>query len=131
VLPLDDGGGFASIDETKAHLAGFKTRTLRHLPFRHHRLEGTGEGSQCQSWAAQGAAAHYTGYRFSYLLVRCLYRMRAEPLALALIPGYLDAAIRRRPRYHDKRVRAALRERQRVRQFPAVVRSRMRRQAPA
>src|SRR5436190_2942728 len=130
VLPLDDGGGFASIDETKARLAGFRTRTLGHLPFRHHRLEGTGEGSQWESWAAQGAAAHYTGYRFSYLLARCAYRMRTDPLALALIPGYLEAAARRRPRYPDKRIRVALRERQRVRHFPAVIRSRARQQAP-
>jgi poly-beta-1,6-N-acetyl-D-glucosamine synthase len=131
VLPLDDGGGFASIDETKAHLAGFRTQTLRHLPFRHHRMEGTGEGSRWQSWAAQGTAAHYTGYRLSYLLARCAYRMRTDPVALALIVGYLDAAVRRCPRYRDRQVRAALRERQRVRHFPAVIRTRLRRHVHA
>jgi biofilm PGA synthesis N-glycosyltransferase PgaC len=125
VLPLDDGGGFASIDETKAYLAGFRTRTLRHLPFRHHRLEGTGEGSRWAAWAAQGEAAHYTGYRFSYLIARCAYRMRTDPVAVALLVGYFDAVLRRRPRYHDPRIRAALRERQRARHFPAVVRRRM------
>ena len=122
VLPLDDGGGFATIDETKAHLAGFRTRTLRHLPFRHHRVEGSGEGNEWRAWARDGAAAHYTGYRMSYLLARCVYRMRTEPAALALIFGYVNALARRRPRYHDRRVRAALRERQRIRHFGAVVR---------
>jgi poly-beta-1,6-N-acetyl-D-glucosamine synthase len=127
VLPLDDGGGFASIDETKARLAGFRTRTLRHLPFRHHRPEGSGEGTTWQSWVGQGAAAHYTGYRFSYLLARCAYRLRREPQALGLIAGYCGAVLHRRPRYHDAGVRAALRERQRIRHFPAVVRARLRR----
>jgi poly-beta-1,6-N-acetyl-D-glucosamine synthase len=124
VLPLDDGGGFASIDETKAHLAGFRTRTLRHLPFRHHRLEGLGEGSEWRAWERDGAAAYYTGYRVSYLLARCVYRIRTEPAALALIFGYVGAAARRRPRYHDARIRTALRERQRIRHFPAVLRRR-------
>jgi glycosyltransferase involved in cell wall biosynthesis len=61
VLPLDDGVGYASIDETKAHLAGFSTRTLRHLPFKHHRPEGAGEGGRWRNWHVQGEAAHYTG----------------------------------------------------------------------
>jgi hypothetical protein len=122
VLPLDDGGGFASIDETKAQLAGFRTQTLRHLPFRHHRIEGTGEGTTWQAWRAQGTAAHYTGYRPSYVLARCAYRIRSHPAALALVVGYLDAVARRRPKYPDPRVRAALRERQRVRHFRAVIR---------
>jgi poly-beta-1,6-N-acetyl-D-glucosamine synthase len=125
VLPLDDGGGFASIDETKARLAGFRTRTLRHLPFRHHRPEGSGEGTTWQSWVGQGTAAHYTGYRFSYLLARCVYRLRCEPQALGLLAGYCGAVLHRRPRYHDADVRAALRERQRIRHFPAVVRGRL------
>jgi poly-beta-1,6-N-acetyl-D-glucosamine synthase len=125
VLPLDDGGGFASIDETKARLAGFRTRTLRHLPFRHHRPEGSGEGTTWQSWVGQGVAAHYTGYRFSYLLARCVYRLRCEPQALGLLAGYCGAVLHRRPRYHDADVRAALRERQRIRHFPAVVRGRL------
>lgn len=131
VLPLDDGGGFASIDETKAHLAGFATRALPDLPFRHHRPEGSGEGSPWRSWAAQGEAAHYTGYRFSYLLARCVYRMRAEPVAIALLAGYFGAVLHRRPRYRDPEVRAALRDRQRIRHFPAVIRSRLPHATPA
>ena len=121
VLPLDDGIGYASIDEVKAQLAGFTTRTLSHLPFRHHRPEGAGEGSRWRSWSSQGAAAHYTGYRPSYLLARSAYRMRRDPAALALVTGYLACAIRRAPRHHDQRVIGALRDQQRVRRLPAVV----------
>jgi glycosyltransferase involved in cell wall biosynthesis len=131
VLPLDDGIGYASIDETKARLAGFSTRTLTGLPFRHHRPEGAGEGSMWRNWRGQGAAAHYTGYRFSYLLARCAYRMRSDRAALALLVGYLDAAVRRRPRYGDRAVLDALREGQRARHFTAAVRSRIGRASAA
>ena len=129
VLPLDDGIGYASIDETKARLAGFRSRTLRDLPFRHHRPEGAGEGGRWKSWEGQGAAAHYTGYRFSYLLVRSVYRMRSDLYATALVTGYLKCVLRRKPRYADPRVLDALREQQRARHFASAIRGRIRQTA--
>ena len=126
VLPLDDGIGYASIDETKARLAGFRSRTLHHLPFRHHRPEGAGEGSRWQNWEGQGAAAHYTRYRFSYLVARTAYRLRSDPYAAALVVGYLKCAVRRQPQYADARVLDALREGQRARHLAATIRSRIR-----
>lgn len=124
VLPLDDGYGYAVIDEAKARLAGFRIRTLRHLPFRHHRPEGAGEGSSWKNWRNQGVAAHYLGYRPSYLLARCAFRARARPEVLALLAGYAAAALRRSPRYDDGRVVAAVREHQRARHILTVVRRR-------
>lgn len=125
VLPLDDGIGYASIDEAKAHLAGFHTATLRRLPFRHHRPEGAAEGSRWKSWSDQGVAAHYTGYRFSYLAARSVYRAVRDPASLGLVAGYLGAALRRAPRYDDPEVVEALREAQRARNLAAIVRSRI------
>jgi hypothetical protein len=113
VLPLDDSVGYAAIDEVKAHLAGFRAATIHHLPFQHYRPEGAGEGSRWRAWHAEGAAAYWTGYGIAYLAVRCLYRATSEPAALALLAGYLGAVVRRRPRYPDPAVRAALRRRHR------------------
>jgi glycosyltransferase involved in cell wall biosynthesis len=123
VLPLDDGINYAAIDETKAHLAGFETRTLTDLPFRHHRPEGAGEGSMWRNWLGQGEAAHYMHYRPSYVLARCAYRLRADRAAAALLVGYVGAAVRQRPQCGDERVVRALRDRQRARRFLATVRS--------
>jgi poly-beta-1,6-N-acetyl-D-glucosamine synthase len=131
VLPLDDGIGYSVIDEAKAHLAGFSTRTLTSLPFRHHRPEGAGEGSMWRNWHSQGAAAHYLGYRFSYLVARCTYRLRHDRAALALPIGYVGAALRRRPRYGDTAVVSAVREQQRARHFVRAVLGRARRPAAA
>jgi biofilm PGA synthesis N-glycosyltransferase PgaC len=115
VLPLDDSVGYAAIDVTKAHLAGYRVRNLRHLPFRHHRPEGTGEGSKWRAWLGEGVAAHYVGYRPVFVLGRCLYRLRTDPAAAALVVGYLGALLRRAPVLDEPAVRAALRERQRAR----------------
>jgi hypothetical protein len=127
VLPLDDSVGYAAIDVTKAELAGFHVRNLRQLPFRHHRPEGTGEGSKWRAWIGEGEAARYVGYRPSFLLGRCVYRLRRDPAALALIVGYGRAALRRAPVLDDPAVRAALRRRQRARHGFVLALARLRR----
>lgn len=115
VLPLDDGLGYAVVDVTKAALGGYRARCLHDLPFRHHRPEGEGEGSRWHAWLREGEAARYVGYRPTWLLARCAYRLRRDPAALALPLGYLRAALRHAPRLDDPVVRSALRERQRLR----------------
>lgn len=117
VLPLDDGVNYASVDETQAHLAGFRTATLRHLPFHHHRPEGVREGAAWRNWFHMGVAAHHMGYRPSYLLARCAFRMLRDRAAPALLAGYLSAALQGRPQHADVRVIATLRDNQRARRF--------------
>ena len=50
------------------------------------------------------------GYRISYMLVRTLYRTLQEPSAIALMQGYLSAALRREPKCTDVEVRRFLRD---------------------
>src|SRR5207237_8139771 len=111
---------------TKAQLAGYRVRCLHELPFRHHRPEGAGEGSRRRAWLVEGESAYYVGYRFTWLLGRCLYRLRHDPAALALPVGYLRAALRRAPVYGDADVRAALRAKQRLRNGVQLVLRRLR-----
>jgi glycosyltransferase involved in cell wall biosynthesis len=126
VLPLSDSIAYSAIDVTKAHLAGYRVRNLRHLPFRHHRVEGTGEGSKWRAWHGEGVAAHYVGYRPSFVVGRCLYRLRKDPAAAALVVGYLGAQLRRAPVLDEPAVRAALRRRQRARHGLVLVLARLR-----
>ena len=60
VMPLE-GALFTSIDETKARLAGFSTRTLRELRFRHHRPEATNDDSLWRHWHRQGVGSYQLG----------------------------------------------------------------------
>ena len=66
--PLEERMGWDGIDELRAELRGWRTRALRDLPFRHHRPEGARDGARRSAYAAQGRAAHYMGYRPSYLV---------------------------------------------------------------
>ena len=127
VLPLDDSVGYAAIDVTKAQLAGFHVRAIRELPFKHHRPEGTGEGSKWRSWVREGEAAHYVGYRPTFVVGRCPYRLRKDKTAAALVVGFAGAVLRRRPVLEDPAVRAALRHRQRARHGVVLALTRLRR----
>jgi hypothetical protein len=118
VLPLEECKGWDEIDSIKAHLRGWHARTLMDVPFRHHRPEGTRDGSSRAIWFGEGVAAYFMGYRFSYLLARSAWRMRQSPAAAAMVAGYLRAALRREPQCSDGDVRAHLRSEQSIRRLP-------------
>lgn len=118
ILPLEARMGWDGIDALKANVHGWETRTLVDLPFRHHRQEGEREGARRRAWAAQGRAAHYMGYRGSYLVLRALRYLPREPAALAMIDAYVRATLAREPRCPDLTVRRYLRGQQRARNLP-------------
>jgi asparagine synthase (glutamine-hydrolysing) len=118
VSPLEQRMGWDGIDEFKANVGGWTTRTLLDLPFRHHRREGERDGSSWRPWAAQGGVAHFMGYRLSYLVARAVFRARRHPAALAMLWGYGRAALRGEPRCPDAAVRNYVRSRQRLRELP-------------
>jgi glycosyltransferase involved in cell wall biosynthesis len=115
VLPLDERMGWDGIDQLRALTRGWTVARIPDLAFRHHRQEGARDASRRRVWAAQGSAAHYMGYRGSYVLLRTLHRARRERAAAAILVAYLAAALRREPRCPDVEVRRLLRRRQRAR----------------
>lgn len=129
VLPLDERMGWDGLDQLRAATRGWKVERVPGLQFRHHRREGARDGSRRRVWAAQGSAAHYMGYRTSYLLLRTLHRARREPAALAILGAYLLAALRREARCPDLEVRKQLRRQQRARHLLARARELRRRAA--
>jgi glycosyltransferase involved in cell wall biosynthesis len=117
LLPLEERHGWDGIDQLKARARGWETRTLTDLPFRHHRTEGSEDGSSWAHWLANGDTAYFMGYRPWYLLLRTLHRVRHDPAAIAMIGGYAAAAARRSPRLDDPGARAVLRDDQSLRQI--------------
>jgi hypothetical protein len=122
VLPLAECVGWDGIDELKAQVGGWTTRTLPQLSFFHHRKLGARDPGRTRRWRAQGRGAHYMGYRFSYLVFRSVFHARRDPAALMMVASYLAAALRREPRYEDAAVRAHLRRRQGLWQLGARLR---------
>lgn len=129
VLPLEDRPGWDGIDELKAAARGWRTQSFADLAFRHHRPLGRRDQSRWRRLYEVGRAAHYTGYRPSYLALRSLFKARKELAALALIGGYTAAAVRREPRCEDDLARAFLRRQQSFRRLPLRAREALGRRA--
>jgi biofilm PGA synthesis N-glycosyltransferase PgaC len=122
VLPLEKRMGWDGIDEIKAQLHGWSTKTLLDLRFRHHRSEGERDGSRLKPWIAFGDVSHYMGYRPWFVVLRAAYWVRRDPAAVAMIAGYFRALVRREPQCADEEVRAHLRRRQSLRRIPELLR---------
>lgn len=118
VLPLERRMGWDGVDEFRANARGWTTRTFKDLPFRHHRREGERDGAPYRARLAQGRAARFLGYRLWYLALRALWNARREPAALAMIWGYVQAALAREPQLADAAARAYLRRQQSLRLLP-------------
>jgi glycosyltransferase involved in cell wall biosynthesis len=118
VLPLEARLGWDGIDELKAALQGWSTRTLLDVPFRHYRREGEREGARWQTWVKVGRASHYLDYRVGYLLLRTLHWARKDIAALGMLRGYFGAALNREPRCKDEAIRAYVRQQQTLRNLP-------------
>ena len=114
VRPLEPRFGWDGIDEVRARARGWSTCTLRDLPFRHHRAEGSRE-RRWSAYSAQGSTAHFMGYRHSYLLLRSLHHARRHPSAVAMYLAYLLSAALRRPQLSDDDARSYLRDQQSLR----------------
>jgi biofilm PGA synthesis N-glycosyltransferase PgaC len=115
VLPLAEDMYWDTLDELKAQMLGWRTGVVPDIAFLHHRKVGERDGRPWSRWLHQGDTSYFMGYRFSYLVLRALNRMREDPAAVAMVAGYVSSWARRSPRYADPAVRQHLRERQRVR----------------
>jgi glycosyltransferase involved in cell wall biosynthesis len=117
VSPLTVQLGWDGIDEVEARLAGWETRSIRGVSFRHHRPVGARDGAW-SSYESQGATARFMGYRISYLVARSLFRALRDPRALGMVVGWAKAAREGQPRHDDDAVRSYIRSQQRLTRVP-------------
>jgi hypothetical protein len=116
VSPLLERYGWDHVDEITARLRGWSTRSIAGLPFYHHRPVGGRDGGRRQ-WQLEGELAWFVGYRFSYVVLRALFRGRRERAAFASIPSFLAAALRGDDRV-PREQRRYLRREQGLRRLP-------------
>jgi glycosyltransferase involved in cell wall biosynthesis len=121
VLPLEPRMGWDTLDELKAQVRGWTTRTLHSVSFYHHRVQGARE-STWGMWVIQGDLSHFLGYRIYYVLARCMYRAAQNPSAVAMLWGYGSAALTGNQRCSDEAAIAQLRRQQSVRRLPTRIR---------
>jgi biofilm PGA synthesis N-glycosyltransferase PgaC len=103
---LEAGLGWDTVDEARALMMGFVTRSFPHIQARHHRPYGSARGL-ARARLAQGLAAYNAGYSPWFMLARALRQVAAAPPlagAALLLAGYLYPYLRHQPRLAERQL---------------------------
>jgi biofilm PGA synthesis N-glycosyltransferase PgaC len=92
--------GWDTIDELKANMLGWTTRTFADVSLRHHRYTGSADGTW-KNVVKFGLANYITGYHPLFMLVKCCKRALQPPYGLGAVglawgfcKGYLQGVAR-------------------------------------
>lgn len=99
---LEGGLGWDTIDEVRAMMRGFRTRSFRHIRARHHRPQGSA-GGDVRGYLSKGRTAHFVGYSPLFMIARALKMSLSRPRGAALTAaGYFASYVARRPMVSDR-----------------------------
>ncbi len=96
--------GWDTIDEVKANMLGWTSRTFPSLHLMHRRETGAADGAW-RNWCKNGRANYITGYHPVFMLLKCVKRIPQQPVLLsgvALFWGYLGGYLKGLPQVQDK-----------------------------
>jgi poly-beta-1,6-N-acetyl-D-glucosamine synthase len=113
------GAGWDTIDEVKANMLGWSTRSFAALKVVHFRFTGTANGAW-QNAIKNGVWSYISGYHPVFLLLRCAKRVLKRPYlagAIGLLYGFLSGYLRRIPQIEDRSLIEYLRKQQMRRVF--------------
>lgn len=116
---LMPAAGWDTIDEVKANMLGWKTRSFEDLRLIHHRLTGSADGL-LRDRLKHGSVCFTCGYHPLFVLARCVYRLVRKPYvigSLAMLFGFLRGYFIHTPQVNDERLIRYLRAQQLRRLF--------------
>jgi poly-beta-1,6-N-acetyl-D-glucosamine synthase len=95
--------GWDTVDEVKANMLGWSTRTFAELKLTHQRHAGEAYGAW-NNWVKNGRANYVAGYHPLFMLLKCLRRVFVRPYLVAgwgLWVGFLGGYLRKVPQVAD------------------------------
>lgn len=98
--------GWDTIDELKANMLGWSTRSFLDLRVSHSRFTGAAEGAW-RDCIKNGRANYITGYHPLFMIVKCLRRLVKSPYLLGsigLMWGFVSSYWKDSPRIGDARL---------------------------
>jgi hypothetical protein len=114
VHPLVPGPGWDTVDEVRANMYGWVTRTFRDIPLTQHRPTGAVDGAWA-NWYKNGLANYITGYHPAFMLAKCAKRSLGWPplmAATALWAGFCSGYFTRQTHVADATTTRYLRREQ-------------------
>ena len=95
--------GWDTLDEVKANMLGWETRTFSEIRVLHHRPAGGAYGTW-PNYVKNGLANYIAGYHPLFMLVKCARRALVKPYgiqALGLLTGFFGGYLKRVPQVPD------------------------------
>lgn len=96
--------GWDTVDEIKANMLGWKTRTFQNLKVLHYRRTGAADGAWRNS-VKDGHADYISGYHPLFMGLKCIKRLFQRPYfvgSLGLLYGFGSDYIKRAPQVGDR-----------------------------
>lgn len=106
--------GWDTIDEVKANMHGWSTRTFDDLPLTHGRYTGAADGTW-KNWKKNGRANYICGYHPLFMAFKCLKRIFEKPYLLVsagLFTGYVEGYVKKIPQINEPDLIKYLRKQQ-------------------
>lgn len=106
--------GWDTMDEVKANMLGWTTRSFGDLHLQHHRPTGAADGVW-RDLVKNGKANYICGYHPMFMLAKCFRRLWQYPYligSVALLYGFLSGYFRRIPQVNDRQTIIYLRRQQ-------------------
>lgn len=106
--------GWDTMDEVKANMLGWSTRSFEDLHLQHHRYTGAADGI----WGGlvkNGRANYICGYHPMFMLAKCFRRLWQKPYligSIALLYGFLSGYFQGIPQVNDRQTIIYLRRQQ-------------------
>jgi biofilm PGA synthesis N-glycosyltransferase PgaC len=106
--------GWDTMDEVKANMLGWTTRSFSDLHLQHHRYTGAADGM----WGGlvkNGRANYICGYHPLFMIAKCFSRLPRKPYvigSIALFWGFVSGYLKRLPRVDDHQTIGFLRRQQ-------------------
>jgi len=106
--------GWDTIDELKANMVGWNTKTFQELRLIQHKTTGSADGVW-KNYVKNGLANYITGYHPAFMMLKCLKRLAERPrgiVSAGLLWGFLKGYLNNVPQVDDKELIRYLREQQ-------------------
>jgi glycosyltransferase involved in cell wall biosynthesis len=106
--------GWDTVDELKANMLGWETRTFTEILLLQHKDTGSADGAW-RNWVKNGLANYVSTYHPLFMLAKCLKRVFARPYLLSaagLAFGFVGGYVRRVPRIEDSALTRYIRAQQ-------------------
>lgn len=113
--------GWDTIDELKAQMKGWETRSYKELRILHLRRMSYQHKDWSRGRFKFGKGSYYLGYHPLFIFAKGFYRVFDKPYVIggfAVIMGYFYSMIKAEPQYKEKDVLKFLRKKQLKRLFP-------------